>query len=303
MPMRKAVSRLPGVFVVGATDQADGRAIFSSTQASNYGPWVDIAAPGSGIYSTMPTYNVTLNNPPYNYTQNYAYMSGTSMATPCVAGAAAVVWQKFPAWTAGAVASRLKKTAKPLPGLNLGSGRVDLFDAVFNGSFEDGIKGWNTTGTATAIASLGPIKPIAGNMMGMISSGPDSAQVESSMEQPIIIQAGVTSIPISFNYNFVTEEYPEWVNRGYNDNMRIELVTPSGSIITLATEDVDHSTYTLVSGIDFPGGDNTVGQTGWKNVSQTVTVTEGAGIYRLKVRDEGDGIYDSVVLIDNIRFK
>jgi hypothetical protein len=286
----------PGVFVVGSTDQNDNRSIWdlSKNQASDYGPWVSIAAPGTYIYSTIPT---SMHTPPYGA------KSGTSMATPCVAGAAAVVWQKYSNWTAGQVASRLQKTAKPLPGSQLGSGRLDLFDAVFNGSFEDGTNGWKIIGTGAAISKLGPILPTSGNLMGMISSGPDNAQVQSSMEQPIVIQSGVTSIDLKFDYDFVTEEYPEWVNRGYNDNMRIELVTPSGSTVTLAYEDVDHSSFTSIGGIDFPGGDNTVGHTGWKSVSMTILVTEGAGTYRIKVRDEGDGIYDSVVLIDNIRFK
>ena len=66
---------------------------------------------------------------------------------------------------------------------------------------------------------------------------------------------------------------------------------------------MDNSVYSLVGGIDFPGGDSTVGQTGWKPVSTCVPVTEGPGTYRIVVRDEGDGIYDSNVLIDHIRFK
>ena len=288
----------PGVFVVGSTDQSDSKSSFS-----NYGPWVHIGAPGSGIYSTMPTYNVAMNNAPYNYSMNYDSMSGTSMATPCVSGAAAVVWQKYPSWSAGQVKTRLMRTATALPGAQLGSGRLDLFDAVFNGSFEDGTNGWTLNGTCSAVTKLGPIKPTKGEQMGMISSGPSDAQVQSSMEQPMQIQSSVTSLTISFDYNFVTEEYPEWVHRGYNDNMRIKLQEPDGSTIPLAYEDVDSSSYTLVGGIDFPGGDNTVGQTGWKSVTKTFPVTQGTGNYRIVVRDEGDGIYDSVVLIDNIRLK
>ena len=63
---------------VGATDQSNAKPSWS-----NYGSWVDVAAPGVDIYST---YNSTYNR------GDYYIMSGTSMASPHVAGLAALVW-------------------------------------------------------------------------------------------------------------------------------------------------------------------------------------------------------------------
>ena len=88
-------SAMSKVLSVAATSRT------SAATYSNYGPFVGIAAPGGdfdfeiswllGVYSTMPTYYVTLNDPlTYGAAQNYDYLMGTSMAAPHVAGLAAI---------------------------------------------------------------------------------------------------------------------------------------------------------------------------------------------------------------------
>ncbi len=69
------------VLSVAATDQNDNRASFS-----NYGNWVDVAAPGISIYSTLP---MTANA--FKKT-GYGYGSGTSMASPFAAGLAGLLY-------------------------------------------------------------------------------------------------------------------------------------------------------------------------------------------------------------------
>lgn len=69
------------VIAVAATDVNDVRASFSS-----YGKWVDVAAPGKDIYSTFPNHSNKIGK------TNYDFANGTSMATPHVAGLAALVW-------------------------------------------------------------------------------------------------------------------------------------------------------------------------------------------------------------------
>lgn len=275
----------PTVFCVGNTTSSDARA-----GDSNFGAHVDIAAPGSAIRST------TLNG-------GYGFGSGTSFAAPNVSGSIAVLWSYLPSFTAAQIRQRIENTAVPLAGLQLGKGRVDLFEAVFNGSFEDDVNGWSVTGTAGAFPNLGAIAATHRTRMGFVSSGPDNAQVQTTMEQKFTIQPDVTSFVIKFDYDFVTEEWPEFVGTAFNDNMRITLIKPDGTTADLAFESVNGSAFTAVGGINFPGGDSTVGHTGFKPVSMTVPVTAGPGVYRIVVRDEGDGIYDSNVLIDNIRFK
>jgi uncharacterized protein YkwD len=79
----------PGVIGVGATDSADRRTSFS-----NYGVNARLAAPGLNIYSTLRG-------------GSYGNMSGTSMASPNVAGVAALVWSACPACSVAEVEARL----------------------------------------------------------------------------------------------------------------------------------------------------------------------------------------------------
>lgn len=271
---------------VGAVDGNDGR-----SSGSNFAGYVDIAAPGDNILSLLSS-------------GGYGNKSGVSMAAPHVAGVAAQIWSRYPGWSAAQVRERIEKTSLPLdPALNIGVGRVDAFEAVFNGSFEDDTRGWTISGTASAIENLGPITNQDRKKMAFASSGPDASEVETSIVQSFTVQPDVTSITLKFSYNFVTEEYPEFVGTQFNDNMRIILMGPGGSETQLAYEDVNTSSFSMVSGIDFPGGDSTVGQTGWKTVNMNVPITPGnSGTFSIVVRDEGDGIYDSNVLIDHIRF-
>jgi thermitase len=74
---------------VAATDQNDARASFSNANAD-----VEIAAPG---VNTLSTYN----------DGGYRTLSGTSMATPHVAGAAAIIWGKNATATASTIRSKL----------------------------------------------------------------------------------------------------------------------------------------------------------------------------------------------------
>ena len=279
-------------FCVGNSTSADLR-YADPTFGSNYGAQVDIAAPGTGILAPVPAFQDA---------SGYANKTGTSMASPLVAGIAALVWANNPAWTAGQVRDRLLKTAKPLPGQQIGP-RVDAFDAVFNGSFEHDLGGWTVVGTGSAVESLGPIGPIKDKKFGMASTGPDEAVALSDLYQEFTVQLDVTQLKLSFSWAMVTEEYPEWVNEGFNDDLVITLEKPDGSVEQLVIETVDGSAFSLIGGINFPGGDSTVGWTGWKHAALSIPITPGGGTYRLRVRDRGDGIFDTNGLIDNVRFR
>jgi len=117
------------VVAVAATDQLDNKAAFS-----NWGSWIAVSAPGVQVYSTMPTYHVTYNDPPYSRNLSYDYLSGTSMACPQAAGVAALIWSGVPNATRNWVRGQLSFTADDLGDLGFdviyGSGRVNARKAV-----------------------------------------------------------------------------------------------------------------------------------------------------------------------------
>lgn len=117
----------PGVLGAGATQLDDTIASFS-TQGSQVG----VAAPGVRIVSTTPRYPTYQSD--RGGTMNYAAFSGTSQATPLVAGVAALLMGIDPTLTAQQVADRLKTTADDLgtPGTDVafGAGRINALRAV-----------------------------------------------------------------------------------------------------------------------------------------------------------------------------
>lgn len=113
-----------GVITVGATTRTGARTSFS-----NYGSIVDVAAPGAGILSTL---NAGSTVPGAD---SYASYNGTSMATPHVAGVAALMLAKNAALTPDQVESMLKSSARAFPvspgtTTTIGTGIVDAKKAV-----------------------------------------------------------------------------------------------------------------------------------------------------------------------------
>ena len=124
------------IISVAATDHNDLLAYYSNSGKDN----VDLAAPGSDIWSTLPG-------------NQYGSLSGTSMASPHVAGAVALVWSQNPSWTAAQVKQKVMDSTDPyfnllgvpLDGLISKAGRLNLFKAL-GGS------------TANNSSNLGPIQ-------------------------------------------------------------------------------------------------------------------------------------------------
>ena len=108
-----------GVLSVGATDQNDAVASFSS-----YGRDLDIVAPGSGSI-VSPIYSAANAQNAYS-----ASLYGTSFAAPIASGLAALLKGAAPNATTADIISWIKSSADPLPGGKSGSGRINAYNSL-----------------------------------------------------------------------------------------------------------------------------------------------------------------------------
>ena len=117
------------VIAVAATDNNDERAKYEYNEASNYGSWIDVAAPGKDVFTTMPTYMVTLNYA--GFSMNYDELFGTSMACPHVAGLAGLILSKNPSYSQTRVRSNILSNVDPYDSVEyIGTGRINAYKAL-----------------------------------------------------------------------------------------------------------------------------------------------------------------------------
>lgn len=146
------------VVAVGATDSNDQKASWS-----NFGPWVDVTSPGVSIYST-------------NENGGYSYSSGTSPATPFVAGLAALMLSKNPNLTPLQVENYIESFSDDL-GSN---GRDDIF----------GYGRINAVKTLSAVTNQSPPVAQVGSIAGKVTNANDHSTITGA--KVYVLQNGVT---------------------------------------------------------------------------------------------------------------
>ncbi|WP_251024790.1 Ig-like domain-containing protein [Arthrobacter sp. ISL-65] len=173
-------ARVAGALTVAASDSADKQASFS-----NYGSCVDLYAPGVGIKSASSS-----------STTATALMSGTSMASPHVAGAAAVMLSRSPGLVPADVASKLLSAATPgaVSGATTGTPNRLLFSdpavAVL---------------TAPAATALNPAANSSGAAVGTNVSATFSTAVQGVASSTFVLRnAAGTTVPAAVSYDAAT---------------------------------------------------------------------------------------------------
>ncbi|MFC7614577.1 S8 family serine peptidase [Actinokineospora soli] len=202
-------SSTPDAITVGATDANDGR-VNNSIWTSNYGPCVDIWAPGDGIVSAA-----------YNSNTGTATKSGTSMATPHVAGAAALHLEANP--TAGQLAVRDALVANSTPDTLTGLGTGSPNRMLYTGS-----------GGTTPTPTCAPVTN------GTDVSIPDAGAAVTSS----VTVSGCTGKASA------TTKVAVDIRHTYAGDLQIDLVAPDGSSYRLKNTSNDSSdnviaTYTV----------------------------------------------------------
>jgi len=133
---------------------------FRKASYSNYGEWVDIAAPGNSILSTV--------------VGGYAYMQGTSMACPHVSGVAALVLSKYKrsGYNPDMLRSRIESSATDIDGYNAGyKGKLGkLLNA------QAALAGASTTPPANVGTITGSVRSNAVTIRITVPSDPDDGK-------------------------------------------------------------------------------------------------------------------------------
>ncbi|MFF7733360.1 MULTISPECIES: S8 family serine peptidase [unclassified Streptomyces] len=208
------------VITVAATNRAGSRASYS-----NYGSVVDISAPGgetrtstaNGILSTLNSGTKTPSS------ENYDFYQGTSMATPHVAGLAALMKSANSALTPAQIESAIKANARALPGTCSGGCGAGLADAA---KTVQAVKGGTSTGTTFSSTTAVAI--------------PDNG---SAIESPISVTGRSGNAPSALQVGVD-------ITHTYRGDLVIDLVAPDGSTYRLksaASDSADNvkTTYTV----------------------------------------------------------
>ncbi len=201
------------VIAIAATDSNDDKASFS-----NYGYWVDLAAPGVDILSLRAagTYMGKL------YDSYTTIASGTSMACPHVAGACGYLLSVNPLLTNDQVRDVLMQSADPIaPGICASDGRLNLHNALLSAAPSNGVIDiendvYSCSSVISILLADGDLAGNAGQQVSLETSGGD---VEAVWLTEVIPTIGIFTGSIS------TGPAPRWVDDGILQITHDEIIT------------------------------------------------------------------------------
>ncbi|CAM3825237.1 S8 family serine peptidase [Rheinheimera salexigens] len=264
-PMYPAAYDLDGIVSVASTDRNDQLSVFSSG-ASNYGAVsVDLGAPGSAILSTTPG-------------NSYASYSGTSMASPHVAGAAALLWSVNPDITPLEMKAILMDSGDSLTALDgktVSGKRLNLANAMADAdptpSFKLSISPRTqqiTAGeSAEYVLNIGNVADWMGQVALSVAVDPafDGVSLSATTAEPgdtVILNAATTAETAWGNYSFTV------TGTDIDTNELVKSVTANLELLPQGLQDYAYNNNELVN---IPDGDAS-GITSTISVDQNGTV-------------------------------
>lgn len=212
---------VPWVINVGSGTKAKDISDFSSRGIEgDFYQHIDLIAPGSSIISTRaPNTPLPLTGPvvdPANpsYTAYYATLSGTSMATPFVAGSAAVLLEANPNLSPDEIENILVSTATPMnyPFHVVGGGYIDVLAAVDMASklpgqrdaFMQGVTRWSSKGAWIIANENDPLVSYSG--LWFNASGTNAT--DSTYKKAIVSKKSVPRLMLAFEGSDAQLLYP-----------------------------------------------------------------------------------------------
>lgn len=180
-----------------------------------------------------------------------------------------------------------------------------------NFSFESDLRGWELEGDVRILSSLGSLAATDGEKMCFVSTGTGYTNALGLFRQKITIPEGAKEL--SFDWNYMSEEFLEYIGSEYDDPFCVELISQEGEQIPVLTTSVnqiatdfhaskkDGGDLIKVSPeITFDQGD--VWMTGWQHESADISHRAGQELtLQFSTQNAWDLVYTTAVLIDNIR--
>ena len=193
----------------------------------------------------------------------------------------------------------------------VGSNDLSFSTSLLNKDYELGtIEGWTRSGDGRVISRLGTVNPTQGSFMGIISTGLGYTTSSGSVSQCFLVQN--TQSTLKLKWNFLSEEFLEFIHSQYQDYFRILLVKQDGSQVTLFSRTIDEMALQFGADTNHAGqlisvspnivfDEGGVYMTGWQDISFNIIPYRGQTVVIIfKCGDVGDSIYDTAILLDDI---
>lgn len=244
-----------------------------------------------------------------NYVSNeYAYQQGTEFFQELLGAEKSLVGAAMP--------PQEEDPANPGTRLRLlGDPYLNASDSeLINPSWETGdLTGWLKTGDGRVVSRLGITLPVEGKFMSLISTGMGFTPQVGEIYQTFCIPED--KVEVSFYWKYYSEEFQEYCGSSYQDTFEATIESDIGNLemASVMVDDLCPSSACsgcggqyvglIQSDVEFDIGD--VWNTSWQKVTKPAVQLAGKGpvVMRFYATDKGDSIYDTVILIDAIRFK